>query len=83
MQRRELLQWALGAAATSGIAGRLYAAPGSSRFLLVFLRGGYDAANVLIPYSSPFYYEAASDHRHPGLDESDRTARWRSMAIGR
>ena len=73
MQRRELLQWALGAAATSGIAGRLYAAPGSSRFLLVFLRGGYDAANVLIPYSSPFYYEARPTIAIH-LDESDRTA---------
>ncbi len=58
MQRRELLQWGLGAFALTGIAGRLYAAPGSTRFLLVFLRGGYDATNVLIPYSSPFYYEA-------------------------
>src|SRR3974390_2882731 len=25
---------------------------------MVFLRGGYDAANTLIPYSSSFYYEA-------------------------
>ena len=58
MQRRQLLQWGLSAVATSGIVGRLYAAPGSTRFLLVFLRGGYDATNVLIPYASPFYYEA-------------------------
>ena len=28
------------------------------RFLLVFLRGGYDSTNLLIPYSSSFYYEA-------------------------
>ncbi|MDE2456952.1 MAG: DUF1501 domain-containing protein, partial [Burkholderiales bacterium] len=28
------------------------------RFLLVFLRGGYDAANLLVPVSSRFYYEA-------------------------
>src|SRR5438445_3270863 len=42
------------------LAGRLLAAPaaGNSRFLLVFLRGGYDAANVLIPASSSFYYES-------------------------
>src|SRR5437879_12512973 len=42
------------------LAGRLLAAPaaGKSRFLLVFLRGGYDAANVLIPVSSGFYYES-------------------------
>ncbi|MDD5271201.1 MAG: DUF1501 domain-containing protein [Methylovulum sp.] len=37
----------------------LYAAPATdSRFLLVFLRGGYDAANILIPHGSNFYYEA-------------------------
>lgn len=38
-------------------AGRLIAAPASpARFLLVFLRGGYDAANVLVPISSSYYY---------------------------
>jgi uncharacterized protein (DUF1501 family) len=31
--------------------------PGQPRFLLVFLRGGYDAANVIVP-SSAFYYES-------------------------
>ena len=36
---------------------RLFAAPSASRFLLVFLRGGYDAANVLIPHSSDYYYQ--------------------------
>ena len=30
----------------------------SPRFLLVFLRGGYDAANLLVPASSNFYYES-------------------------
>jgi uncharacterized protein (DUF1501 family) len=38
---------------------RLFAAPSTStRFLLVFLRGGYDAANVLIPHSSEYYFRA-------------------------
>lgn len=32
--------------------------PSDPRFLLVFLRGGYDAANLLVPHASPFYYEA-------------------------
>jgi uncharacterized protein (DUF1501 family) len=42
-----------------GLSGRLYAAPvGGPRFLLVFLRGGYDSTNVLIPYASSYYYEA-------------------------
>jgi uncharacterized protein (DUF1501 family) len=59
MNRRELLR--LGSAALVGLGGasRLYAAPNSGpRFLLVFLRGGYDSTNLLIPYSSSFYYEA-------------------------
>jgi uncharacterized protein (DUF1501 family) len=38
--------------------GRLLAAPSApARFLLVFLRGGYDAANLLVPVSSAYYYE--------------------------
>jgi uncharacterized protein (DUF1501 family) len=54
MKRREFLKICLVTVST-----RLYAAPAAgSRFLLVFLRGGYDAANVLIPSSSTFYYEA-------------------------
>src|SRR5215469_7801808 len=55
--RRRSLQLLL--AGMTGISLRLYAAPASGpRFLLVFLRGGYDATNMLIPYSSSFYYEA-------------------------
>ena len=54
MNRRHFL-----AASLATLAGRLYAAPGvDARFLLVFLRGGYDAANVLVPVGSSFYYEA-------------------------
>lgn len=59
LTRREWLRLATAAVAGVGAGGRLYAAPSSGpRFLLVFLRGGYDAANALIPYSSAFYYEA-------------------------
>jgi uncharacterized protein (DUF1501 family) len=59
MTRRQWLGLATATMSTLGVAGRLYAAPpGSPRFLLVFLRGGYDATNTLIPYSSDFYYEA-------------------------
>ena len=54
MNRRSFLAASLGLVAS----GRLIAAPASTpRFLLVFLRGGYDAANVLVPISSRFYYE--------------------------
>jgi len=58
MNRRHLLRLAGAALAGGGIAGRLFAAPISGpRFLLVFLRGGYDSTNLLIPYSSSYYYE--------------------------
>ena len=56
--RRRLLALGVGAA-VAGLTGRLYAAPsGGPRFLLVFLRGGYDASNLLIPYASSDYYES-------------------------
>src|SRR5262249_40613560 len=47
-------------ARSSCIVSRVFAAPGGAdtKFLLVFLRGGYDAANAVIPVGSPFYYEA-------------------------
>jgi uncharacterized protein (DUF1501 family) len=52
MQRRDILRLAASLPALT-VAGRLFAAPASpARFLLVFLRGGYDCANLLIPYSS-------------------------------
>jgi uncharacterized protein (DUF1501 family) len=58
LSRRDCLG-AAGALTLLGLSGGLYAAPVSGpRFLLVFLRGGYDATNTLIPYSSRFYYEA-------------------------
>jgi uncharacterized protein (DUF1501 family) len=59
MNRRHLLKMGGAALLSAGVSGRLYAAPaGGPRFLLVFLRGGYDSTNLLIPYSSSFYYEA-------------------------
>lgn len=62
MNRREFLLAAATAAAAApalSFSGRLFAAPASTpRFLLVFLRGGYDCNNLLIPYSSDFYYES-------------------------
>ena len=55
--RRSLLK--IAAATPLLRAATLYAVESSNqpRFLLVFLRGGYDAANVLVP-SSSFYYES-------------------------
>jgi uncharacterized protein (DUF1501 family) len=53
MQRRHLLQ--ASALTVTGLtaSGRLLAAPaGSPRFLMVFLRGGYDALSLLVPAPS-------------------------------
>ncbi|WP_455288328.1 DUF1501 domain-containing protein [Cupriavidus necator] len=63
MQRRLWLKTMGGAAlglALPAIASRVYALPAQAdaRFLLVFLRGGYDAASVLVPAGSDFYYAA-------------------------
>jgi uncharacterized protein (DUF1501 family) len=58
MQRRDFLTM-LSLAAPLTIAGRLYAAPQSrTRLLIVFLRGAYDAANVVVPVASDFYYQS-------------------------
>ena len=56
MDRRNLLKTTLYTAPLF-TAGRLYAAPmAGPRLLVVFLRGAYDAANIVIPTSSDFYY---------------------------
>jgi uncharacterized protein (DUF1501 family) len=70
MQRRDLLRLAATLPALT-IAGRLFAAPASpARFLLVFLRGGYDCTNLLIPYSSSYYYETRPHIAIPRPDAS-------------
>ncbi|NII72911.1 uncharacterized protein (DUF1501 family) [Dyella sp. SG562] len=61
MNRRQFLLAAAAAAASPmfGYSGRLFAAPASTpRLLLVFLRGGYDCNNLLVPCGSDFYYES-------------------------
>ncbi|MEI7785082.1 MAG: DUF1501 domain-containing protein [Betaproteobacteria bacterium] len=68
MQRRQLLSAALQAstaAATLSLPGaRLLAGTlgaDAPKFLFVFLRGGLDAASLLVPISSSFYYEVRPD----------------------
>lgn len=59
MKRRQFVSSLTASLPLLTVAGRLLAAPPSSaRFLLVFLRGGYDCANALVPYSSDFYFES-------------------------
>ena len=56
MHRRDLLK-ALAAAPLLTHAGSLLAAPATdAKLLFVFLRGGYDANNLLVPVGSDFYY---------------------------
>lgn len=63
MNRRDLIK-AFAAMAPLTVAGRVWAAPASdARLLVVFLRGAYDAANVVVPVSSDFYY-----HSRPTLN---------------
>jgi uncharacterized protein (DUF1501 family) len=59
MGRRAFIGGAAGAMSLF-TAGRLYAAPEASnqKLLIVFLRGAYDAANIVIPTASSFYYAA-------------------------
>jgi uncharacterized protein (DUF1501 family) len=56
LHRRDIIK-GLAALAPMTVAGHVWAAPkADARLLVVFLRGAYDAANVVIPISSDFYY---------------------------
>src|ERR1700742_5191783 len=58
MNRRELIK-AFAALAPMTVGGRVWPAPATdARLLVVFLRGAYDAANVVVPVSSDFYYSS-------------------------
>jgi uncharacterized protein (DUF1501 family) len=75
MNRRQLLKAGGSALVGAAVAARLYAAPTTGpRFLLVFLRGGYDSSNFLIPYSSSFYYEARPNIAIARPDTSSSTS---------
>ena len=59
MERRAALKGLTLAPLALVRAGALFAAPqASAKLLVVFLRGGYDCASLLVPTSSAFYYEA-------------------------
>lgn len=61
MNRRDFAK--LTGTITLGLAGGQLFAAGTNqpRLLIVFLRGGYDAAHLLVPSSSSFYYESRPD----------------------
>ncbi len=72
MHRRTLLQLAWAGTALSASTHLLAAHSSAPRFLLVFLRGGYDAANLLIPSSSSFYRETRPNIALPApSDDAD------------
>lgn len=74
MNRRDLLKL-LCAAPLATTAGSLFAAPSSNpRLLLVFLRGGYDAASLLVPVSSQFYFDARPNIAIPRPGEDAQSA---------
>jgi uncharacterized protein (DUF1501 family) len=73
MDRRLLLQLGLGAALPTQLWA---AAPDTPRLLVVFLRGAYDAANLLVPTSSSFYYEARPNIAIAKKDALPLDANW-------
>ncbi|WP_267379731.1 MULTISPECIES: DUF1501 domain-containing protein [unclassified Sphingomonas] len=71
IHRRDLLR---GGAATLPfvVAGQAFAAPqADSRLLVVFLRGAYDAANIVAPTGSDFYHQARPGIRLAKPDPAD------------
>jgi len=74
MKRRDLIA-ALAATSTLTYAGRVWAAPRTdARLLVVFLRGAYDAANVVIPVSSDLYYQSRPTIAVPRPDANNPNA---------
>ena len=87
LSRRDVLRVGLAAAMPGvwpfgGLVSRVFAAPAVAdvKFLLVFLRGGYDAANVLIPVESDFYYETRPTIAIPRPDPANPQA---AISLGR
>ena len=81
LSRRDMLKLSMAAAAhpmlpARGIVSQVFTAPGAgnAKFLLVFLRGGYDSANVVIPVGSDFYYEARPTIALPRPDTANPLA---------
>ena len=80
MNRRDALK-ALAALPLMTTSVKLWAqdSPSSSlrpKLLVVFLRGGYDCANVLVPVSSSYYYESRPNIAiaRPGADSATAVA---------
>ena len=74
MLRRQFIASAA-AAFPAVAAGRVWAAPqAKTRLLVVFLRGAYDAANVVIPVGADFYYQSRPTIAVPKPDPANPNA---------
>lgn len=75
IDRREIIK-AAALAAPLIVAGRAFAAPaaGGHRLLVVFLRGAYDAANIVAPTGSDFYYQSRPTIALPKPDPANSNA---------
>lgn len=72
--RRDLLKGAA-ALAPMVMAGRAFAAPqAGSRLLVVFLRGAYDAVNIIVPSGSDFYRQSRPTIALPKPDPANPDA---------
>src|SRR5215467_2197055 len=75
MDRRDFVRAGIGGALALA-AARLWAAPaaGNTKLLVVMLRGAYDGASLLVPYSSEFYYRARPTIAVPRPDSGSPAA---------
>src|SRR5437773_9472532 len=73
MNRRDLMH--AGPAGTLAVeTGRLSAAPGDAKLLVVMLRGAYDGASLLVRYASDFYYRSRPSIAVPRPGSGDPNA---------
>ncbi|WP_230482765.1 DUF1501 domain-containing protein [Sphingomonas sp. Leaf21] len=74
LHRRDLLKGAA-ALAPFVMAGKAFAAPqAGSRLLVVFLRGAYDAVNIVVPSGSDFYHQSRPTIALPKPNPADPNA---------
>ena len=76
MHRRRLLQL-MAAALRAGHRPPLRrAGRADNRLLVVFMRGAYDAASLLVPAASDFYYESRPTIAIPARSSATPRCRW-------
>src|ERR1700736_3337996 len=76
LHRRDIIK-GLAVIAPTTVAGHVWAAPkADARLLVLFLRGAYDAANVVIPIGSDFYYASRPNLAIPRSGALRLDANW-------